>query len=116
MGLGLADSVITSLSDLPSLQVRPTSAVERFATERVDPLAAGRALGVETILTGQVVPVAGGSEVRLRLQNVRTGESRWEETLRVEAGGSFLTLQRRVVEVVRRRVTPAAPGGKVERA
>ena len=52
LGLGMADAVIGKMSNLKQLVVLPTSAVSRYKGPATDPLAAGRALGVDAILNG----------------------------------------------------------------
>ena len=52
LGLGMADAVIGKMSNLKQLVVLPTSAVSRYKGPASDPLAAGRALGVDAILNG----------------------------------------------------------------
>lgn len=63
LGLGLADALITQLSNLRQLITRPTSSVLKYAATQADPLAAGRELGVEALLDGHVQK----AEDRLRL-------------------------------------------------
>ena len=52
--LGMTDALITKLSKIDRLSVRPTSAVRRYAAENADPVSAGRELGVDTVLDGKV--------------------------------------------------------------
>src|SRR5204862_1411983 len=52
--LGIADTLITRLSTLGQLTVRPTSAIRKYAGIEQDPLAAGRELGVEAVLEGSL--------------------------------------------------------------
>lgn len=80
LGLGLADALITKLSNLDALLVRPTSAVTRFAdkhTPPTDPVAAGRALQVEVVLQGHVQQAAERLRVTLQLVDVASGQARW---------------------------------------
>ena len=72
--LGLADSLITHLSGFPRLQVRPTAAVRSFTEKEFDPLQAGRDLGVEGIVTGNVQRENG--RLRVTLQLVRLSDQR----------------------------------------
>src|SRR5258708_25164812 len=52
--LGMADAVITRLSAVDDLVVRPTSAIRQFMNLRQDPSAARRELGVDLVLAGTV--------------------------------------------------------------
>src|SRR5688572_16772738 len=50
--LGMADTLITRLSRMPGVIVRPISAVRRYSKLDEDALAAGRALGVDAVVDG----------------------------------------------------------------
>ena len=49
LGLGMADAIIGRMSNLKQLAVLPTSAVSKYKGSANDPLAAGRALGVDAV-------------------------------------------------------------------
>ena len=53
LGLGMADALITRLSNLRHIAVRPTSSV-RKCSGREDSVLVGRELGVEWVLDGSV--------------------------------------------------------------
>jgi DNA-binding winged helix-turn-helix (wHTH) protein/tetratricopeptide (TPR) repeat protein len=84
--LGLADTLIARLGLLADLIVRPVGAVRRYAGVDIDPLEAGRALGVDSVLSGSLQ--RAGERVRLTLHLLRVvdGRTLWartfEETLR----------------------------------
>ena len=61
LGLGMADALITRLSNIRRLVVRPTSAVLKYASPSQDPAAAGRELQVGPVLKGAYGGRAGGS-------------------------------------------------------
>ena len=79
LGLGMADAVIGKMSNLKKLVVLPTSAVSKYQGPSNDPLAAGRTLGVDAILSGTVQ--RSGDRVRATVQLVRvaTGRTIWSE-------------------------------------
>ncbi|HYU24668.1 MAG TPA: winged helix-turn-helix domain-containing protein, partial [Thermoanaerobaculia bacterium] len=54
LGLGMADVLITRLSNVHGIVVRPTTAVRRFDKPDQDPLAAGHELRVESALDGTI--------------------------------------------------------------
>src|SRR5207237_5610113 len=55
LGLGMADALITKFSNTRQIVARPTSAVRKYALEgQTDPAAAGRELGVDAVLTGNI--------------------------------------------------------------
>ena len=53
--IGMADTLITRLSAIPGLVVRPLSSVRAYAADDQDPLHAGRELDVEAVLEGHVL-------------------------------------------------------------
>ncbi len=80
LGLGISDALITRLSLIRRIAVRPTSAVRGFVAPHDEAVAAGRALKVDAVLEGTVQRVAGRLRVTVRLVNVHDGSSRWAGT------------------------------------
>lgn len=80
IGTGMADALITKLSNLGRIAVRPTSAVIRYTDAAKDPLAAGRELGVDAVLDGYVQRT--GDRLRVTVQMIRTsdGTTLWADT------------------------------------
>ena len=74
LGLGLADALITRLSNIRQIAVRPTSAVMKYAGTGNDPAAAGRQLKVEAVLDGAIQ--RSGERVRVTVQLVSVSEER----------------------------------------
>ena len=77
--LGMADALITRLSNLRNIVVRPTSTVRRYSDLGQDPVAAGRELGVEAVLEGSIQRLDGRVRVTVRLVSVRDGSSLWAD-------------------------------------
>ncbi|MGH9847193.1 MAG: protein kinase domain-containing protein, partial [Blastocatellia bacterium] len=75
--LGMADTLITKLSNLNQIIIRPTSAVRRYAALDQDPLAAGREQQVETVLEGNMYLSGEKIRVTVRLLDVRDGSALW---------------------------------------
>jgi TolB-like protein len=50
----ITDSVITRLSEIERIRIRPTAVVQRYLDGPDDPLAAGRELLVDAVFTGSV--------------------------------------------------------------
>jgi TolB-like protein len=77
LGLGLADATITELSLLKSLLVRPTASIAKYGDRSVDPLEAGRELGVDAVVDGSFQ--RAGSRLRVTVQLIETagGRSLW---------------------------------------
>jgi DNA-binding winged helix-turn-helix (wHTH) protein/TolB-like protein/Flp pilus assembly protein TadD len=79
LGLGMADALITRLGNLRQIVVRPTSAVRRYVNRDHDPVKAGRELGVDAVLDGNIQ--RDGDRLRLTAQliNPTTGTPFWSE-------------------------------------
>ena len=79
LGLGLADSLITDLGQLHGIKVRPTSAIRKFSDGQMDPLAAGRGLGVDAILDGSFQRSDGRIRITLQLISLSDNAPVWTE-------------------------------------
>jgi tetratricopeptide (TPR) repeat protein len=79
LGLGLADALITRLSNVRRLVVRPTSSILRYQGEVVDPIAAGRDLQVDYVLEGSLRRVGERLRVTTQLMKVSEGVTSWAE-------------------------------------
>lgn len=75
--LGMADSLIARLSNLPGVAVRSVGSVRRYGGPEQDPIGAARDLNVVWIIDGTVQ--RSGSQVRVtaRLLNTASGEAAW---------------------------------------
>lgn len=70
LGLGMADALITRLSNVRQIVVRPTSAVRSFAEPGRNTAEVGRQLGVEAVLEGSIQK--SGDRLRVTAQLIRT--------------------------------------------
>lgn len=70
LGLGLTDALITKLSNIRQIAVRPTRSVLRYAESNVNAASAGRELGVEAVLDGSIQ--RSGERIRITIQLVDT--------------------------------------------
>lgn len=77
LGLPLADTIITRVSQIGGLTVRQTSAVRKFANQEVDSLDAARQLKVDSVLDGTVQRAGDRLRVNLNLLRVSDGSSLW---------------------------------------
>ncbi|HEY6765912.1 MAG TPA: winged helix-turn-helix domain-containing protein [Candidatus Sulfotelmatobacter sp.] len=89
LGLGITDAVITKLSNIHQLPVRPTEGVMRYADPKVDPMQAARELGVDSLLIGKIQQ--SGERIRLTVQlvRVRDGIPLWAQTFDENFNGIF---------------------------
>ena len=79
LGLGMADAVIGRMSNLKQLVVLPTSAVSKYKGRASDPLAAGRALQVDAILSGTIQRSGDKVRATVQLAHVASGRTIWSE-------------------------------------
>jgi DNA-binding winged helix-turn-helix (wHTH) protein/TolB-like protein/Tfp pilus assembly protein PilF len=77
LGLGMADAVIGRMSHLKQLVVLPTSAVSKYKGPASDPLAAGRALQVDAILSGTIQRSGDRVRASVQLAHVASGRILW---------------------------------------
>ena len=110
-GVGMADTLITRLSNIKQLAVRPTSAVRKFTSPEQDPVAAGRELKVDAVLEASIQRERAGERIRvtLRLWRVSDGSSIWAGQFDEQAN-DFLAVQDRVSERVARALVPQMTG------
>jgi eukaryotic-like serine/threonine-protein kinase len=76
---GLTESLISSLSQLPNLAVRPRSSVFRYKSKDVDPQKAASELKVAAVITGRVTQRGDSLLVSAELTDVRTNRSLWSD-------------------------------------
>jgi serine/threonine protein kinase len=81
LSVGLADALVTKLQQIPSLQVRPTSAVLEFQGMKPDAKAASEKLKVDSILEGHFLAAGELVRVTLQLTDARTGFSVWSDSV-----------------------------------
>lgn len=89
LGVGLADAVITRLSNISQLAVRPTSSILKYATAQSDVRTIGHNLGVDEVVDGSVQET--GDRLRLTVQLIRVtdGSSLWAETFNENTADLF---------------------------
>jgi DNA-binding winged helix-turn-helix (wHTH) protein/TolB-like protein/Flp pilus assembly protein TadD len=75
--MGMCDALITRLSGLNQLVVRPTSSVVMYNKPGQDPLAVGRELGVDALLDGYVQRSGDKIRVTVQLLNIKDGKHLW---------------------------------------
>ena len=92
MELGVTELLINRLSRLPGVVVAPLSSVMRFAAIDVDPLEAGRKLGVEAVVDGRLHVHEDRVRLTARLLAVDDGASLWANNF-TEPLGELLAVQ-----------------------
>jgi len=79
LGLGLADALISKLTRIRRIAVRPTSAILKYAGDD-DPVRAGRELRVESVLNGTIQRRGDRIRVTTQLVGVQQESAMWAET------------------------------------
>jgi DNA-binding winged helix-turn-helix (wHTH) protein/tetratricopeptide (TPR) repeat protein len=80
IGSGFADALITRLSRIKQLIVRPTTSVLKFMSPAADPVTAGRELLVDAVVDGTMQKRGTGFRLTAQLINVYTGSIMWAES------------------------------------
>jgi TolB-like protein/DNA-binding winged helix-turn-helix (wHTH) protein/tetratricopeptide (TPR) repeat protein len=109
--LGMADALITRLSNVRQIIVRPTSAVRRYAGPGQDVVAAGRNLRVEAVLEGSVQKTGEKLRVTVQLVSVRDGSPLWGQTFD-ESFTNVFAVQDSISEQVARALTVKLTGAE----
>ncbi|HTW64637.1 MAG TPA: winged helix-turn-helix domain-containing protein [Bryobacteraceae bacterium] len=107
--LGIADTLITRLSGVSALNVRPANAVRKFRDPEQDPVAIGRILKVDTVLDGSVQTMFDQIRVTLRLIRVRDGKPLWAATLDGDSRDLFSlqdSVSREVAQALKLQLSP----------
>jgi serine/threonine protein kinase/Tfp pilus assembly protein PilF len=106
---GLTESLISSLSQLPNLSVRPRSAVFRYKSKDVDPQKAANELNVGAIVTGRVTQHNDALLVSVELTDVRTNRNLWSEQYNRKLSDT-LAVQREVAAEISSRLRERISG------
>jgi tetratricopeptide (TPR) repeat protein/DNA-binding winged helix-turn-helix (wHTH) protein len=78
--LGMAASLISHLSQHSRQAISPLSSVRRYGALDQDPIAAGRDLGVDTVLDGSLQRSGDRLRVAVRLLRVADGQQLWAQS------------------------------------
>ena len=77
--MGMADTLITKLSEIRELRVLPLSAVRKYTAMDQDAMAAGRELGVDAVLDGIIQKDGTKIRVTWRLLRINDGTTLWTD-------------------------------------
>src|SRR6185369_8043342 len=77
LSLGIADALITKLSNIRNIIVRPTSAILSYADRTQDAVASGRQLQVEAVLEGSIQKSSDRIRVTVQLVSVEDEAPMW---------------------------------------
>lgn len=99
LGFSLSDAIITELSSVNGLTVRPSSSVEKYRDKSVDPRRVGDDLNVDTLLTGGFIKDGNDLRITAQLIDVRANRILWRDALDVKYD-KLLTVQDRVSQEI----------------
>jgi TolB-like protein len=77
LGLGMADALITMLSNIQRIIVRPTRAVRKYNLPYLNPVTVGRELMVDSVLTGSIQRAGDRIRVTVQLISVKFSHTVW---------------------------------------
>jgi serine/threonine protein kinase/tetratricopeptide (TPR) repeat protein len=78
-GIGITDAIISRLTSLQNLAVRPTTSVLKYSKEAPEPEEAAKALSVESLLEGTYQRSSDVIRVTVQLIDGRTGNTKWSQ-------------------------------------
>lgn len=107
--IGLADALITRLSNVRRFIVRPTSSVLKYGNNHTEPIAAGAELGVNYVIDGNIRRVGETLRVTVQLLSIEDGATRWARRFD-EKITDFLTLEDVISEQIVSEILPQLTG------
>ena len=77
LSIGLADAIISRLTNVRSFTVRPTSSISGYEKSDIDPLQAGRELRVDFVLDGRIRKFGDKLRVSMQMLDIQKGSTAW---------------------------------------
>jgi len=81
LGSAMADAVISKLGHIRTLMVRPSSYVQKYRNQEVDPQTVANELGVDRLLTGSFLKDGDDLRVTAQLIDVSRSDILWRDTI-----------------------------------
>ena len=107
--IGITDAIISRLTSLHNLAVRPTTSVLKYAKETPDAVQVAHDLGVESVLEGTYQRSAGTIRVTVQLIDGHAGATKWAQRYDLHSA-DVLTFEdqvaSKVVEGLRVEISP----------
>lgn len=107
--LGMADALITKLSNVVQVSVLPTGSVRKYASLTQDPIAAGKELNVDSVLEGTVQKQNQRVRVTVRLVRVSDRSFLWAETFDEQFADIFSlqdSVSEKIAQALAMRLSP----------
>jgi serine/threonine protein kinase/TolB-like protein/tetratricopeptide (TPR) repeat protein len=99
LGFSLSDAIISKLSSVSALTVRPSSSVDKYRNQNVDPRTIGEELNVDTLLTGNFIKDGDDLRITAQLVDLKADKIRWRDSIDVKYD-KLLTVQDRVSQEI----------------
>jgi eukaryotic-like serine/threonine-protein kinase len=99
LGFSLADAVITKLSYVNALTVRPSSSVDKYRNQILDAKKVGADLNVDTLLTGSFIKDGDDLRITTQLVDVKLDKILWQDAIDLKYD-KLLTVQDRVAQQI----------------
>jgi TolB-like protein len=106
---GMTETLISSLSNLPNLNVKPRSAVFRYKGKDTDAQSIGKELNVQAILNGRVSQRAQDISLYVELIDVALNKTIWSETY-VRKQADLVALQSEIAREVSGKIKTRLTG------
>ena len=99
LGFSLANEIITKLDYVNSLTVRPSSSVDRYRDQVIDPKEVAADLNVDTLLTGTFIKDGDDLRITAQLVDVKPEKILWREAIDLKYD-KLLEVQDRVAQQI----------------
>ena len=99
LGFSLADEIITKLDYVNALTVRPSSSVDKYRDQIVDPKKVAADLNVDTLLTGTFLKDGDDLRITAQLIDVKPDKILWREAIDMKYD-KLLTVQDQVAQQI----------------
>src|SRR5579884_472494 len=99
LGFSLADAIITKLGYVNSLTVRPSSSVDRYRNQTIDPKKVAADLKVDTLLTGSFIKEGDQLRITAQLIDVKPDKILWRDSIDLKYD-KLLTVQDTVAQQI----------------
>ena len=99
LGFSLADEIITKLGYVNALTIRPSSSVDKYRNQIIDPKKVAADLNVDTLLTGSFIKDGDDLRITTQLIDVKPDKILWRESIDLKYD-KLLTVQDRVSQQI----------------
>ncbi|KAF0248092.1 MAG: hypothetical protein FD167_2506 [bacterium] len=103
LSFSLADSVINKLGSIEALTLRPSSAINKYRNQDIDPKKVAEELNVNTLLIGNFLKEGNDLRINAQLIDIENDEIIWGETLDLKYE-KLLIVQTKVTDQIVRQL------------